>query len=251
MVETLAKDYLINLEDNSYKINGFYQHGSITLGYGDEHSDIDILIVWKDKYPPKHKREDLLIKMGLEIIRISDSDMKGSDYINIKGKEYNFSHRVDISFFDKYNQALEGTINEFDIYGLGGFKNSEILFDPENKLNEFRESLVVTDELVENFNLNRKDTIINNLHDMKIASCRGHTIFFIKSLNYLLTTFHIQLYLKNKMFPITPKWIDKEASKYEWENPLIDVVKTFRDSQDLNAIYSKLESFSVQFELLK
>lgn len=249
MVNSVAKNYLEKLNNSGNELIGYYQHGSATLGYEDEFSDIDILVVWKEAYPNKAKRKELLEQMNIEIIRIDDKDWKGSEYVTIDGVEYNFSHRMDHLFFDTYNRALTGDISEFAIYGLGGFKRGNILYDPKNILKEYQKSLIVTEDLVNNFKENRRNSTINNLHDIEIAAKRGHTIFFIKCLNYLITTFQIQLYLENKMFPVVPKWIDKDAEKFGWESPLLEVVRETRSSVNFTDISSKLQAFSEQLEL--
>jgi hypothetical protein len=57
---------------------------------------------------------------------------------------------------------------------------------------------------------------------------------YIKSLNYLLITFSIQLYLEN------------DAVKFGWDNELLDVIKDLRQRLSFERTANKLDSFATQ-----
>ncbi len=244
MHETVIEQYIKPLQQDDLKVLGIYLHGSQTLGYSDENSDIDIAVVWRYTAPKKDIREQLCKKLSFEIERLNDSDHKNSDHFLLQEKTFNVSHRISHVFFNHYDEALNGTIGEFNLYGLGGFQRGQIIYDPENKLQEYKNSLVVTPELLDKFKASRRNSITNNLADIQIAAKREQAIVFIKNLNFLLTTFGILLYLEKGQFPVVPKWIEKDMQKFGWDSKLLNLIKILNSTMPFEELSKNLANYS-------
>lgn len=240
MDDSILSEYILKLETDSNKIIGVYRQGSDILGYADKHSDTDYAVVWDKEFPNKSLREDRCSTRGFEVTWITDQAHKGTDRFEYKGTAYNIAHRLDTNFLTIYDELSKGEINEIKLYLLGGFYRGKIIYDPNNVLKEYREKLKVTDTIISSYCENNAKPIENNIESLEVAAERKQPIAYIKSLNYLLITLSIQLYLENRHWPNSPKWIEKDAQKYGWDNKLLEVIKrikyelTFDDiAQDL------------------
>lgn len=111
---------------------------------------------------------------------------------------------------------------------MGGFKRGNIIYDPKDVLSNYSKQLIVTTEIINLFKKSRETSTSNNLKSLEIAVHRQQPVEYIKSLNYLLITFSIQLYLEHEMLPMAPKWIEKDAKKFGWDTPLLDVIKKIK-----------------------
>jgi len=244
MTDKILNSYLLPLQTEDIRIVGAYKQGSYILGYNDELSDIDYSIVWQNEYPKKEIRENLLNKLGFEIDFMVDQDHKGTDKVRINNVKYNFSHQLDRNFFKIYEEINTEKVNEPKLYILGGFTRGEIIYDQDNKLTLYKETLKVTDKIIEMFLNSRSSSTQNNIEALRIASERSQTVEYIKSLNYLLITFSIQMYLQNNQFPVSPKWIEADALKFGWNSKLLDVIKTLKQSIPFKQTLEKLNEYS-------
>lgn len=230
--DEILNNYILKLQSDSKKIVGVYKQGSETLGYNDNFSDSDYSVVWRSEFPKAQLREKLARKEGFQVQVVADQEHKGTDRFIFKNKVYNVSNQLDFDFFEIYNQVLTQKVNEPKLYILGGFERGEIIYEPLNKLREYKQTVKVTSAIRANFSESRKISTQNNLESIKKATVRGHSLEFIKSLNYLLLTYAIQHYLNNDMFPNSPKWFEKDAKKFGWDNDLTQITTLL--NKDLN-----------------
>lgn len=248
MDDRILDTYLLKLQTKNLKIVGVYKQGSNVLGYADKYSDIDYSIVWQNEYPKKECREKLLKELGFEINFMVDQDHKGTDKVNLNKVLYNFSHQLDINFFKIYEEINTEKVNEPKLYILGGFTRGEIIYDPENKLTLYKDSLRVTDKIRNMFLSSRSASTRNNIEALKVAADRAQTVEYIKSLNYLLITFTIQTYLQNDQFPVSPKWVENDALKFGWDSKLLDVIKTLKQGIPFKQTLDQLNDYSKEFQ---
>jgi hypothetical protein len=249
MDDSILSNYLLSLQTDDLKLIGVYRQGSDILGYSDGRSDKDYSVVWKDKFPEKAQREEFLTKLGFTLLLVTDQDHKGTDRFIVNNTEYNIAHQLDNNFLSIYNELTTEKVNEPKLYILGGFVRGKVIYDPQSLLADYKNKLVVTDEIIRIFKETRKVSTENNLKALEIAAQRQQPVEYVKSLNYLLITFCIQLYLQNKQFPMAPKWIEKDAEKFGWRNGLLDVVKRLKQQLEFKEIVSDLEKFSIVAEL--
>jgi len=250
MSNYILEKYIKPLETSGLPIIGVYIQGSSEIGYSDEYSDLDYSVVWKDNYPNENVREHLLKDLNLPISHIVDQDHKGTDRFMYNETEHNISHRLSSNFFNIYNEVQTEKVNEPKLYILGGFKRGRIIHDPSNKLMDYVANLEVTSEIVKLFKETRHNSTKNNLAALAIATKRKQPVEFIKSLNYLLITFSIQLYLENGQFPVSPKWVEKDAIKYGWKSSLLDIIKKLKTAYDFDHINNLLNNVKEELHLL-
>lgn len=244
MNDFILENYIKPLEDEKNNIIGVYRQGSDILGYSDKYSDIDYSVVWLKAYPEKTIREKLLTNLNLEVSYIGDQGHKGTDKFIFNKIEHNISHRLDSNFFEIYKEVQTEKVNEPKLYILGGFKRGKIIYDPDAQLECYAEQLIVTHEIISMFKETRKNSTINNLKALNIAADRKQPVEYIKSLNYLLITFCIQFYLENKQFPMSPKWIEKDASKFGWNGQLLAVIRQLKKDLSFQEIFSSLNTLN-------
>ena len=250
MSDYILETYIKSLESARNRVIGVYMQGSSVLGYSDRHSDIDYSVVWENNYPDINLRKPLLKKLNLPINYIGDQDHKGTDRFIYNDVEHNVSHRLNHNFFNIYKEVQTKKVNEPKLYILGGFKMGKIIHDPNEKLKKYSEELIVTPAIVGLFKETRHNSTSNNLAALQIAAERKQSVEFIKSLNYLLLTFSIQLYLENKQFPVSPKWVENDAVKYGWKSSLLNVLKRLEAENNFEQIGILLNEVKAQLQLL-
>lgn len=213
------KNYVNSLETDPLTILGIWEHGSKVYGYMDEMSDQDYVIVWKNNYPTKNIRIELLEKLGAKNIESEDKSNKAQDKFVKNNITYNTVHLTDTNeFFNLYNKVSTEASNEDWLYRLGGFVRGNILYDPNNLLRNYKDTLKVSDDIIKNYKTSRQTALKNNLEWLKVSSIREQPIDVIKCLNFLLITLSVIQYLENDQFPIPVKWYEKEAIKFNWNN---------------------------------
>ncbi len=240
MIDTILEQYLVPLQTDRLKITGVYRQGSDILGYSDEYSDKDYSVVWQGKFPSAQDRQTLAEANKFQVEVCVDQEHKGTDRFMHQNIEHNIAHQLDFNFFAIYAQVLTEKVNEPKLYILGGFERGEIIYDPQNKLAEYKQKIKVTDEVKNKFLESRALSTKNNLEALKIAASRGQSVEFVKSLNYLLLTFGIQQYLENGMFPNSPKWLERDAEKYNWDNSLIKAVHKLKKTLNFGEVVNLL-----------
>jgi hypothetical protein len=238
--QTLAVDYILPLQTQAYKVVGVYRQGSYMLGYNDEFSDNDFSVIWETDFPPVEYRKQAAKNHGLEIVFFGDQDHKGTDRFMLDGVEHNISHQKAENFFALYYQVCSNKINEVKLYILGGFSRSEIIYDDSNKLQTYKDSIPVNAKVLESYDELRKIPTQNNLQALKIAVERNQTVEALKSLNYLLLSGTIATYLQYGMYPNSPKWFEKDANKYGWQNNIVRTIKILNESTSLPLIQASL-----------
>lgn len=235
-------NFLTRLEVEPLKMLGLWEHGSKVYGYMDELSDQDYVIVWKNNFPTKKQRIELLEELGATNIESEDRSNKAQDKFVKDNVTYNTVHLTDKDeFFELYKKVSTETPNEDWLYRLGGFVRGHILYDPDNLLIEYKERLKVTGEITSNYKNSRKIALKNNSEWLKNASIREQPIDFIKCLNFLLITLAVIQYLENGQFPIPVKWYEKEAGKFNWtNNNLSKVIQLLKDKLPFKEVVNLL-----------
>ena len=238
----ILDDYILKLEQNSYKIVGVWKQGSTVYGYSDKFSDEDWIVVWETGYPEKEKRQMVQNSLGAQIINAADTPYKGLEHFKWDGESYNIGHLPkQHGFFELFAKINNESINEDQLYRLGGFMRGEIFYDPEGKFKDYRSVVKVTPKILANYKNPRKHALETNLIMLRMAATRKHPIDFIKCLNFLLTTFHTILYLENNEFPLPVKWFEREAEKFGWKNTsLMAVVKLLKTQIPFEAVTNEL-----------
>lgn len=242
MNSKIIDQYLESLS-NGQKLIGFWFQGSKAIGYGDNSSDEDYVIVWSEQYPTLASRKEGLETLGTEIIDISDRETKGIEYVRYNDEPVNFVHMTDRNLFEMYPNLIKNNIPEVDLYILGGLSSGIIKLDKTGELENYKNSLIVTDEILKSYIESRRKVINRNLSMLKTAGNRKHVIDYVKSLNFLLTTYNSLQYLENKKFPIGLKWISQDAKTFDWSNSFLDSIAELEDEISYEKITDKLEQF--------
>ena len=227
----LLNDYILKLGNDTYKVLGVWEQGSKVYGYGDTFSDEDYVVVWENGYPKKGSRETLLRQCKVAQIKAKDHTNKASDKFSAENVTYNVVHLTgNDDFFELFKEINSAPANEDHLYRLGGFIRANILYDPQRKLKNYKDTVKVTSEILQNYKESRKSTIKNNIEWLRTSAKRKHTVDCIKCLNFLLVTLIIIQYLENNQFPIPVKWFEKESEKFGWqETNIFKVVSTIKE----------------------
>lgn len=243
-------DYKIALEYSKLfpeGLVGIWLQGSKALGYADNKSDEDYVFLWEEKIPNLETRIERLKILKAKILDISDRKDKGSEYFKLDDTLYNTTHILKNDFLNIYPHLIEKNLPEDDLYRLGGFTRGIIVLDSEDILKTLTNSIKVTNEIINAFIETRRKTINRNLQMLKIAGERKQVVEFVKSLNFLLITFHILSSLNNKQMPTAVKWVEREIEKYNLQSGFSDAVLSIGDTLEFEEVIQSLIEFGKNF----
>lgn len=224
-------------------ILGLYEQGSAVWGFADENSDRDFIIVWKDNYPDKNKRQKALEELGGTVHQFQDIPEveKGVDMFELGTERLNVAHVKSNDFFDYYNGL--NNLGEYyfeQLLRIGGFVNGNIYYDYEGKLEKYRQSIKLTDDLVKLVKIKLKNDLEFDLKLLEIAAKRKSTLRFISQLSVVLDQLHIWYYMKKKMWLMSDKWFEKFTNKYGWDDEFTSLLKDIKKGLDIEIIANRL-----------
>ncbi|NND65815.1 MAG: hypothetical protein HKM24_07610 [Gammaproteobacteria bacterium] len=232
-----VENYIATLVDGEQSLVGAWQQGSTVLGYDDQWSDKDIILVW-DQFPDLKERETAATKSGLNEVEFTEKSYKGLDTVYFDDKTFGFGHISTDSFFSVYQNLFCNEIEDRSLYRLGGLSRGEILFDPANRLSSYKKEIVVTDALVDRYKQQTRNLIESKQSWAETSKNRQQPIEFLQSLHRILCVTHILQYLENKMWPMSMKWIQKDAERFGWNSNYIRSVKLLKQTLPFDELSS-------------
>lgn len=231
---SVLSDWLNKLESEGSKIVGVWEQGSRVLGYADEDSDRDYIVVWDGKYPSAKERSGVAVSLGAKVHESSDieSSRKGLDMLENDGQLINVAHLNGEEFFVAY-QGLVGGSEEYvrDVYRIGGFVAGEIVYDSGGRLGEHRKKLDLSDEIIENVRNRLLGDLGYELKQLEIAMRRKSMIMVVYQMGEVMHYLHLWQYMREREWVISEKWFMRVASDRGWRGSFVDFVEELEEGE--------------------
>ncbi len=224
-------------------IAGAYEQGSGVWGFADENSDRDFIVVWRNDYPDKDKRQKVLENLGGVVHEFQDipAVKKGVDLFESEMERLNVAHiRADdfFSFYEGLNNL--GKYYDEQLLRIGGFVNGKIHYDPEGKLEKHRQDMKLTDAIVGSVEVKLRNELGYDLKILEIAAKRGGVIQFVQQMSEVLYQMHIWYYMRKKMWLMSDKWFEAFARKFVWEDDFVSLLREIREGLEMKKIAMRL-----------
>lgn len=220
-------NWLLSLESRNKKIVGIYEIGSTVLGFSDENSDRDFIVIWEEDYPKSKKREKEFRELNEKGYEFKDIPKvkKGVDIFFSEGQLLNVAHVCSIDFFESYEQLKNlKSYYEEQLMGLGAFKHSKIWHDPEGRLERYREEIIFTPEIANRVMKEMRKEIEYFLKLLEISLKRDTTLRSFRLINKTLKPLHIWYYAEKGMWLMSDKWFKRFVQKYGWDDEFVGFV---------------------------
>ncbi len=238
--------YLFGFEEEGFSLVGFYQQGSHIFGLADEFSDVDFIVVWKDKYPKADSRKESAGRLGFEIHDFRDIPQvkKGLDAFVYKNQILNIAHINGDDFFNFYKDVE--TLDEYykeEYMRLSGFKEGKIVYDPEKKLEKYKSEIVVTPNIISDFINFIKDELEHDLRMLMVTSKRKGIAYFLLYFSGIVNDLQILESLKEGNFPGSLKWFESRSPN----SKLIPLLSEIESKIDKEKIAQEIIHISKKF----
>ncbi len=228
---------------NDNTILGVYEQGSAVWSFADSNSDRDFMVVWNNTYPSKEIRQQKLEDQGGLVHEFQDipAVQKSVDMFELGGQRLNIAHTTSLDFFGFYSELNDlGKYYPDQLLSIGGFVHAKIYHDPQGLLEKYRKNIIFSDELVKSIKEKLDKDLGHKLQILQIALSRNSTIRLLNQAGEILPLLHLWYYTKKKMWPMSDKWFEAFAEKYNWFDDFVDLVKEIHAGLAINQIAQKL-----------
>lgn len=225
------------------KVIGVYEQGSRIWGFADKNSDRDFMVVWRDEYPNKEKRQTVAKNLGGVIHQFQDIPTvgKGVDMFEFGNERLNVAHVKSSDFFSYYQKLNNlGKYYEEELLRMGGFVNGVILFDTDKKMESYRHSIALTNEIVESVKVRLKDDLEHDLKILNIAANRESIIRLMHQTSEVLNQMHVWYYMRKRMWLMSDKWFEAFVKKYGWEDNFVILLREIKSGLEAREVATRL-----------
>lgn len=226
---------------------GVYEQGSRVWGFADEESDRDFIVIWKQNYPEKDRRREMVLELGGKVHDFKDISVvsKGVDMFESKEDLLNVAHTSKKDFFDFYDGLNDlGKHYEEQLLRIGGFVHGKIHYDPRGKLEEYREDIVLTDEIVSQVRDRIEKEMGYDLRILKTAMNRDSALRFIHQADNVLNLLHIWYYMRKGSWLMSEKWFESFAKKHDWNDEFVKLLRDIKEGLSLKEFGNRLLNLS-------
>lgn len=238
----IVKDYLKRLEDGKHVIVGYYQQGSEVFGLSDRFSDKDVIVIWQDSIPDTAERMSIVESLGAEPHDFRDIPVvkKSMDAFVYNGEVYNLAHILAEDFFAFYSRLTNfGEYYDETFIRLGGFQESKILYDPQGRLVEYKDEIVISPEIKNKFYKYIREKLGQKLKKLQTSSQRKGAALYLRYLYEVVEIMRIIVALENEEFPGSIKWLESRN-----DNDLTNILNLIEGSIDKDEITEKILSLA-------